>query len=73
MPSIVGPVKIDSISSAGQVNFGDVFNISPKANSKSYAGSGSFSTGDFQFHNEWISSTNTLDSDGVDETIAANN
>jgi spore germination protein PF len=73
MPSIVGPVKITNVTSAGQVNFGDALNISPKNNSKSYGGSGTFATGDFHFHNEWISNTNTLDSDGVDETLAANN
>lgn len=73
MPSIVGPVKITSIGSGAQVNFGDILNVSPKSNSKTYAGSGSLSTGDVQFHNEWLSSTNTLDSDGADESIAANN
>lgn len=44
MSVIIGPVKIDSISSAGQVNFGDALNISPKAITKSYGGAGSFST-----------------------------
>jgi hypothetical protein len=73
MPTIVGPVELDSVSSAGQVNFGDLVNSSPKANSKLYMGSGSFPTGDFQSHNGWVSSTNTLDSNIKDGTIAANN
>lgn len=73
MPSIVGPVKITSVGSGGQVNFGDILNVSPKSNSKTYAGSGSFGTGDVHFYNDWVSSTNTLDSDVTDETIAANN
>ncbi|WEG11008.1 spore germination protein [Pullulanibacillus sp. KACC 23026] len=74
MPSFYfNPIKIDSIGSGAQVNFGDVLNISPKAMSKSISGSGAFETGDFQVHYEWFSLTNTIDSDGSDQTIAANN
>jgi len=73
MPSIVGPVKINSVGSGAQINFGDTLNVSPKSNSKTYTGSGSVSTGDVQFHYEMISNTNTLDSDATDEIIAANN
>jgi spore germination protein PF len=73
MNSIVSSIKLDAVSSGGQVNFGDSLNISPKANSKLYMGSGSFPVGDFQFHNGWVSSANTNDSDGADETITENN
>ncbi len=73
MPSIVGPVKINSISNAAQVNFGDSLNVAPKNNSKTYGGAGAFSTGDLQFHYDLISNTNTLDPDVNDETMAGNN
>jgi len=63
MPSIVGGVKIDSIGSGGIANFGDALYISPKSTSKSYAGSGSFNTGDFLNTNNGLSSTNTNDGD----------
>lgn len=73
MPSLVGPVKINSISSAAQVNFGDSLNVAPKNNSKSYGGGGAFSTGDLQYHFQGVSNTNTLDSDVNDEQMAGNN
>ena len=74
MPSIIcGPIKINSVGSAAQVNFGDALNISPKSNSKSYAGSGAFPTGDLQYHVDFVSNTNTFDADANDEIIAANN
>ncbi|TCS79416.1 spore germination protein [Tepidibacillus fermentans] len=63
MPSIVGGIKINSIGSGGVVNVGDAIYISPKSTSKSYAGSGSFNTGDFLNNNNGLSSTNTNDSD----------
>ncbi|WP_339061122.1 spore germination protein [Tepidibacillus marianensis] len=63
MPSIVGGVKINSIGSGGILNIGDALYISPKSTSKTYAGSGSFNTGDFLNTNNGLSSTNTNDSD----------
>ncbi|MFV9511323.1 spore germination protein [Tepidibacillus sp. LV47] len=63
MPSIVGGIKINSIGSGGVVNVGDAIYISPKSTSKSYAGSGSFNTGDFLNNNNGLSSTNTNDTD----------
>lgn len=73
MPSIVGPIKINSIGSGAQVNFGDALNIAPKNISKSYGGAGAFPTGDLQFHYNLISNTNTLDPDVADSSIAGNN
>jgi spore germination protein PF len=66
MPSIVGPVIINSVG-GGVVSFGDSFNVSPTSNSKTNAGSGSFNTGDFICTNNGISATNTFDPDLIDQ------
>ncbi|RDW18239.1 hypothetical protein CWR48_11685 [Oceanobacillus arenosus] len=71
MPSIVGPIKINSVS-GGVVNFGDSFYLSPKTNSKTNTGSGSFNTGDFITANNGISSTNPFDPDVNDQNNTAN-
>ena len=39
MPSIVGPIKINSVA-GGVVNFGDSFYVSPKSTAKAATGSG---------------------------------
>ncbi|MFC7060828.1 spore germination protein [Halobacillus seohaensis] len=46
MPAKVGFVKIISMSSSSVFNIGDVFSISPQATAKTFAGGGSFNTGD---------------------------
>ncbi|MFA8438182.1 spore germination protein [Pueribacillus sp. YX66] len=66
MPSIVGPVKIVEVGGSSVVNFGDSFYNSPKATSKTYAGSGSFNTGDFLNTTSGVSATNTTDPDVLD-------
>ncbi|WP_018756518.1 spore germination protein [Paenibacillus terrigena] len=63
MPSIVGNIKIISVGSSGIVHIGDAIQLSPESTSKSYAGSGSFNTGDFMTNNNAVSATNTWDSD----------
>ncbi|WP_449539398.1 spore germination protein [Ferdinandcohnia sp. Marseille-Q9671] len=71
MPSIVGPIKINSVG-GGVVNFGDSFYVSPKSTGKSYSGSGSFNTGDFLCTNNGVNATNTNDEDFADQLIKAN-
>ncbi len=71
MPSIVGPIKLTSVS-GGTVNFGDSFYISPKSSSKTNAGSGGLNTGDFINTNNLLSSTNPFDADMFDQIIAGN-
>jgi spore germination protein PF len=70
MPSIVGPIKINSIG-GGVVNFGDSFYVAPKSSSKTAAGSGSFNTGDFLITNNGLSSTNPVDPDIADQNTTA--
>ncbi|MGM8214707.1 spore germination protein [Bacillaceae bacterium W0354] len=71
MPSIVGPLKINSVG-GGTVNFGDAFYIAPKSSSKTNAGAGALNTGDFINTNNMLSSTNPFDQDVFDQLIAAN-
>jgi uncharacterized phosphosugar-binding protein len=70
MPSFVGIVKIISVGSGAIVQMGDSIYHSPKSTTKSYAGSGSFNTGDLAVTNNAVSSTNAFDSDGVDNSAA---
>lgn len=71
MPSIVGPIKINSVG-GGVVNFGDSFYLSPKSSSKTNAGSGSFNTGDFICTNTGLSGTNVIDRDLNDQNQTGN-
>jgi len=68
MPSIVGAVKILSVQSSSVVQFGDALQIRPTSSSKTYAGAGSFLTGDLSRTNNAISSTNTNDPDVQDSS-----
>ena len=67
MPGFVGAVQIITIGSSSVFHIGDVFLINPYSTSKTYAGSGSFITGDEIKINNKLSSTNTYDNDGVDQ------
>lgn len=68
MPCIVGNVKILSVGSGSVVQFGDSLQISPSSTSKTYAGAGSFITGDLSRANNAVSATNTNDTDFQDST-----
>jgi spore germination protein PF len=69
MPSIIlAPIKITSVSDDSTVNFGDVYQITPKSTSKSFSGSGGGNTGDFLQTNNLLSLTNTFDPDVADST-----
>ncbi len=71
MPSIVGNIKINSVGSSGIVNIGDSFYVSPKSTSKTFAGSGSFNTGDFLNTNSAVNNTNTADTSLAESNIAS--
>ncbi|WP_188207095.1 spore germination protein [Alkalibacillus aidingensis] len=71
MPSIVGPLKINSVD-GGTVNFGDAFYIAPKSSSKSNAGSGALNTGQLIQTNNLLSTSNPVDPDLKDQQIAGN-
>ncbi|GLB58850.1 spore germination protein [Cytobacillus sp. NCCP-133] len=67
MPAIVGVAQVISIGSSAVFNIGDVYKIMPVSNAKTFSGAGSFNTGDgLNVYNN-RSTTNTYDSDGVDQ------
>jgi spore germination protein PF len=73
MPSVVGPIKINNVSSGAVVQMGDCLYIAPKVATKTQAGSGGFNTGDFIMTNNGISLTNSFDPDQFDSNVAGNN
>ncbi|TCP31591.1 spore germination protein PA [Scopulibacillus darangshiensis] len=72
MPAIVGIVKLTAISSSAVFNIGDVYNISPQAESKTFAGAGSFNTGDHLRNHNNYNITTTNDRDLSDQANAFN-
>lgn len=72
MPAIVGVAQVITIGTSSVFNIGDVYKIMPIANVKTFAGAGSFNTGDVLEVYNHISSTNTLDLDGADQSIVLN-
>jgi len=66
MPSIVGNFKIVSVGPSSIVHIGDSIFLSPSSNAKTFAGAGSFNTGDLPLTNNAISATNTNDPDVSD-------
>lgn len=72
MPAIVGAVQVISIGTSSVFHIGDVYKIAPVANVKTFAGAGSFNTGDVLEVYNHISSTNTFDQDAVDQSMFFN-
>ena len=72
MPAIVGVIQVISVSGSGIVHVGDVFKISPYAVAKTFAGAGSFNTGETVSNYNAYSVTTTNDSDGIDQPITLN-
>jgi spore germination protein PA len=68
MPSIVGNIKINSVSQSSNVQIGDTVFITLTSSSKNYGGAAAFSPGDAfgSVSNNQASSTNTNDPDVVD-------
>jgi hypothetical protein len=70
MPSIVGSFKIVAVGPSSIVHIGDSVFLSPNSTSKTFAGSGSFNTGDLPVTNNGINATNTNDPDLLDSVAA---
>jgi len=70
MPSIVGVVKILTVGPSSVVHFGDSVIISPTSSSKTFAGAGSFNTGDFPRIYNAYSNTVTNDSDLIENNAS---
>lgn len=72
MPAIVGAVNVNSIGSSAVFNIGDIYSVSPYSVAKTFAGAGSFNTGDnLTLYNQY-SQTNTYDKDNLDQVISGN-
>lgn len=67
MPAFVGAVQVVTVGSAGVFHIGDSFQISPISYAKTFAGAGSFNTGEVIQVKNKSSSTNTFDNDLVDQ------
>lgn len=73
MPAIInGPIAIDNITTDGNVKFGDAIFMTPKHESKTYAGSGGFNSGGAVITNTVVNATNYVDPDVVDQPIYSN-
>ena len=72
MPAIVGVAQVLTLGSSSVFHIGDVYKIMPLSNAKTYSGAGSFNTGETLKVQNSQSTTNTYDSDGVDQGIILN-
>ncbi|WP_182200062.1 spore germination protein [Paraliobacillus salinarum] len=71
MPAIVGAVKVNSIGASSIFHIGDVYIMQPYSDLKTFAGGGSFNTGNgLSIH---INEANTQinDQDKIDQTITS--
>ena len=66
MPAIVGVVQVISISSASVFHIGDVYRIAARSNAKTFAELDPLIQGTVHIQN-YQSTTNTFDQDGVDQ------
>lgn len=66
MPAIVGSFKILSVGSSSIVHIGDSVQVNPISTAKTYAGAGSFASGDNLKTYNYYSSTNVSDRDMFD-------
>lgn len=69
MPAIVGAVKVINLGSSSIFHIGDVYKVEPYTQSKTFAGGGSFNTGDgIRIHME-NSQTQLVDNDQFDQNL----
>lgn len=70
MPAVVGAVKVINIGSSSIFHIGDVYKIQPYTQAKTFAGGGSFNTGDgIRVHME-NAQTTMVDQDQFDQNIS---
>ncbi len=71
MPAIVGAIKIVNVGTGSIVHVGDSIQLAPSVTSKTFAGAGSFNTGDNLRVCNMVSTTNTYDNDIADSNVAS--
>ncbi len=69
MPAIVGAIKIVSVGPSSIVLIGDALQLAPQSVSKTFAGAGSFNTGDNLRTFTTTNATNTYDWDLLDSNM----
>lgn len=69
MPAQVGAVKVITVSQSSIFNIGDVYSMCPESSAKTYAGGGSFNTGDGTEIKLANSRTVVYDKDAIDQTV----
>lgn len=72
MPAIVGVAQVINLGSSSIFHIGDVYKIMPLSNAKTFSGAGSFNTGENLSLQNTQSSTNSNDSDALDQGIILN-
>ncbi|WP_257347031.1 spore germination protein [Pseudalkalibacillus decolorationis] len=72
MPAFVGAIKINDVSGSSIVNIGDIYHAEPRSQTKTFAGAGSFNTGDYLRVHNGYSVTHTVDPDNVDNSNIGN-
>ncbi|MBO8156231.1 MAG: spore germination protein [Bacillaceae bacterium] len=72
MPAFVGAVKVLSVSSSSIFHIGDAYAMAPTSAAKTYAGGGSFNTGDGIRVNLGSSVTYVPDPDIIDTSNIGN-
>ncbi|MBN8207130.1 spore germination protein [Bacillus sp. NTK071] len=72
MPALVGAIKVNTIGSSGVFHVGDVFIVSPTSAIRTFAGAGSFNTGNGLNVSSSYSVTSVNDSDVADQNVVAN-
>ena len=72
MPAIVGAIQVINIGSSGIFHVGDVYKISPISTAKTYAGAGSFNTGESLSVHNTDSRLTTNDQASVSQPISFN-
>jgi spore germination protein PA len=72
MPAIVGAIKVNSISYSSIFHVGDVYAMSPASSAKTYAGGGSFNTGNGINIRLNDSNTYVYDTDKFDQNLLGN-
>ncbi|MDC3413726.1 spore germination protein [Aquibacillus sp. 3ASR75-11] len=69
MPAVVGAVKVLTLSTSSIFNIGDVYAMHPYSQAKTFAGGGSFNTGDDIQIQLDKSSIQVSDKDTIDQVI----
>ena len=72
VPAIVGAIQVINVSGSGVFHVGDVYKILPISNVRTYAGAGSFNTGESVSVANNNNKINAYNNDNLDQPIQFN-